>query len=159
MNRQKTSQALKLSCACTYVHIKDKNRVRAHIHIWLFWQITKMQFQEDFIIHLGPYYSEFFQLHVENIPPHCTLSPAYEGVCPPSNESRGNGLFNLASELGWILWLRIWRCHFHTLRKWWFYMCWLSPCVKRLSHHCQRQMPKSPSCHTKPLPRSLVTPE
>lgn len=33
------------------------------------------------------------------------------------NGSQGNGLFNLASELGWILWLRIWQFYFHTLRK------------------------------------------
>ena len=33
------------------------------------------------------------------------------------NAIQGNGLFNLASELGWILWLRIWQFYFHTLRK------------------------------------------
>lgn len=88
---------------------------------------------------------------------HCTTGSTYQGVCWHFNKSQGNGLFNLASELGWILWLRIWQFHFHTLRKWWFYTCWLSPCVKRLFHHCQRQMPRTPSCHTELLQRSLVT--
>lgn len=82
----------------------------------------------------------------------------FQGVCRRFNETRGNGLFNLASEPGWILWLRIWQFHFHTLRKRWFYTCWLSPCVKRLFHHCQRQMQRTPSCHTEPPPpqRSLI---
>lgn len=81
---------------------------------------------------------------MQKMPPHCTMPSTYEGVCLHFNESRGNGLFNLASELEWILWLRIWQCHLHTLRKWWFYTCWLSPCVKWLFHHCQRQMLRSP---------------
>lgn len=67
-----------------------------------------------------------------------------EGVSLHFNESLGNGLFNPVSERGWILWLRIWQCHFHTLRKWWFYTCWLSPCVKRLFHHCQQQYGSNP---------------
>lgn len=75
----------------------------------------------------------------------------YQGVCLYFNASQGNGVFNLASEMGWILWLSIWQFHFHTLRKWWFYTCWLSPCVKWLFHHCQRQMPWTPSCHTELL--------
>lgn len=101
--------------------------------------------------------THFEHLRVRNLPPHHTLCSTYEGVCLYFNESRGNGLFNLASELGWILWLRIWQRHFHTLRKWWFYTCWLSPCVKRLFHHCQRQMRRCPSCHTELLERSLIT--
>lgn len=83
----------------------------------------------------------------------------FQGVYRRFNGTRGNGLFNLASEPGWILWLRIWQFHFHTLRKRWFYTCWLSPCVKRLFHHCQRQMQRTPSRHTEPPPppqRSLV---
>lgn len=81
----------------------------------------------------------------------------FQGVYRRFNETRGNGLFNLASEPGWILWLRIWQFHFHTLRKRWFYTCWLSPCVKRLFHHCQRQMQRTPSCHMEPPPqRSLI---
>lgn len=82
----------------------------------------------------------------------------FQGVYRRFNKTRGNGLFNLASEPGWILWLRIWQFHFHTLRKQWFYTCWLSPCVKRLFHHCQRQMQRTPSCHTEPPQpqRSLI---
>lgn len=96
---------------------------------------------------------EICHLHVTSHP--CST---FQGVYRRFNETRGNGLFNLASEPGWILWLRIWQFHFHTLRKRWFYTCWLSPCVKRLFHHCQRQMQRTPSCHTEPpLPqRSLI---
>lgn len=83
-------------------------------------------------------------IHVENIPPHWTMGSTYEGVSLHFNESLGNGLYNPASEREWILWLRIWQCHFHTLRKWWFYTCWLSPCVKRLFHHCQQQYGSDP---------------
>lgn len=67
-------------------------------------------------------------------------------VCSHFNESLGNGLFNLASELRLILWLRIWQCHFHTLRKWWFYTCWLSPYIKWMFHHCQQQMLRPSPC-------------
>lgn len=83
-------------------------------------------------------------LHVENFTPHRTMGFTYESVPLHFNDSQGNGLFNPASEWGWILWLRIWQCHFHTLRKWWFYTCWLSPCVKRLFHHCQQQYSSNP---------------
>lgn len=88
---------------------------------------------------------------------HYKTGSTNRGVCLYFNASQGNGVFNLASEMGWILWLSIWQFHFHTLRKWWFYTCWLSPCVKWLFHHCQRQMPWTPSCHTELLQRSLIT--
>lgn len=125
--------------------------------------ITKLNINAD----TSAAYKELFntviphrnQLHVENIPAHCTKGSTYEGVRLHFNERQGNGLFNLASELGWILWLRIWQWHFHTLRKWWFYTCCLSPCVKRLFHHCQRQMQRSPFCHSELLRRGLVITE
>lgn len=106
----------------------------------------------DFITHSGPYYKEFCHLRVTT-----QLVLPIKVSVGTLMRVRVNGLFNLASELGWILWLRIWQFHFHTLRKWWFYTCWLSPCVKRLFHHCQRQMPWTPSCHTELLQRSLIT--
>lgn len=34
---------------------------------------------------------------------HCKICSAYQGVCLHFNENQGNGLFNLASEHGWIL--------------------------------------------------------